>query len=315
MTSLSYTGYTAHDLKHEVERIIKETEELRKSNPKVQVVVFIDELNTSTVLGVVKEMVMDHTIDGDPLPNGIFWVGAINPYSGEIVDTSASANEVTGINDTEQPAFIVRQLPPSLDEIILDYANLSRDQEEAFLTALFKTKQYEFMESMKNMILFAQEFVAQLKLKRVHLSIRDLMRTVHLYEFFSDPQSPILCRTRIYSKYEQHWAALLMAIAVSYYFRLPLLHRDGRKLRYAYVECNLTIVREEFSVELAALALSMECSVDFWDLLQQQMNYVYEQMTIPHGIAKTNALLEHIYCTVVCIEAKIPLIITGRPDY
>ena len=41
------------------------------------------------------------------------------------------------------------------------------------------------------------------------------------------------------------------------------------------------------------------------------MSKLYEHTNIPPGIAKTDALLENLFCTVICIDAKIPLIIMG----
>ena len=44
----------------------------------VTIVAFVDEFNTSSILGDVKEVFMDHTLDGAPLPPNILWVAAMN---------------------------------------------------------------------------------------------------------------------------------------------------------------------------------------------------------------------------------------------
>ncbi len=53
------------------------------------------------------------------------------------------------------------------------------------------------------------------------------------------------------------------------------------------------------------------CHLDFGVTVMNVMTDLYKQTQIPTGIAMTQALLENLFCTVICIDAKIPLIITG----
>jgi hypothetical protein len=56
-------------------------------------------LNTSSYLGFLKEIFVDHTIDGVEIPSSIFFIGAINPYQ-----------ETT---KNEQVEFVVNKMPKS----------------------------------------------------------------------------------------------------------------------------------------------------------------------------------------------------------
>jgi hypothetical protein len=86
---LMHGDITATIFKQRINDIVQRTVDLTKIHPNFSTVVFIDELNTSSILGIVKEVIADRTLDGVPLPNNIFFVGAINPFiepnEGELV--------------------------------------------------------------------------------------------------------------------------------------------------------------------------------------------------------------------------------------
>jgi hypothetical protein len=105
---------------------------VKENNPEAEitVVVFIDEFNTTSVMGPIKEVLMDHTLDGKKLPENIFWVAAMNPAVditnkeqadkyGFSADFSEQ-NNFAGIASNNQ-VFTVRHIPPSLDELVLDF--------------------------------------------------------------------------------------------------------------------------------------------------------------------------------------------------
>ncbi len=57
-------------------------------------VVFLDEVNTSSILGSVQDVLMDNSLEGKALPNNIFWVCATNPYRAvaQAVDPNSAAS-------------------------------------------------------------------------------------------------------------------------------------------------------------------------------------------------------------------------------
>ncbi len=51
-----------------------------EQNEMPSFVVFLDEVNTSSILGSVQDVLMDNSLEGHALPGNIFWVCATNPY-------------------------------------------------------------------------------------------------------------------------------------------------------------------------------------------------------------------------------------------
>ena len=57
---------------------IIETARLLQSSGSL-IVVFLDEVNTSSVLGLFKEIIIDHSLNGEQLPPNLVVVAACNP--------------------------------------------------------------------------------------------------------------------------------------------------------------------------------------------------------------------------------------------
>ena len=100
---------TAEKFKEEITKVMKTCQrneerarELtgRDWTGNAKIVVFIDELNTSNILGVIKEVFMDRTLDGKPLKDNIFFVGAINPAEHHTTPKSASSSSFSSSSST-----------------------------------------------------------------------------------------------------------------------------------------------------------------------------------------------------------------------
>ena len=91
--------------------------------------------------------------------------------------------------------------------------------------------------------------------------------------------------------------ALNIALALVYYFRL----ND---------DC-----RDDFSQQMNIDRLIGELGlpVTFDNALKDEMDWVFENIKFPDGIAPIEALKENIYAIIVCCMTKIPVIIVGPP--
>jgi hypothetical protein len=83
---------------------------LARELPDIELVVFFDEVNTSSCLGLFKEMFMDRTLHGNNLPKNIFFTAAINPSIAAIDDTAV-----------HRPDYLVHELPQALENLKVSY--------------------------------------------------------------------------------------------------------------------------------------------------------------------------------------------------
>ncbi len=108
---LLHPGVTEEQL----EDFMKPICQLATAIPNVELVVFFDEVNTSTCLGLFKEMFMDGTLHGKNLPTNIFFTAAINPWLPKQQDDEKKIHRT---------AYLVRQLPQALENLKASYSTL-----------------------------------------------------------------------------------------------------------------------------------------------------------------------------------------------
>ena len=100
--------------------------------------------------------------------------------------------------------------------------------------------------------------------------------------------------------------SLIFSIAVAYYLRLPSQAVD--------VNDKLVKPRALFEDYMDNyLKTSPLGNLKFKTILVNEMNFYIDNMTIPDSIAKNEALKENIFSIVVCVTARIPLVIIGQP--
>lgn len=169
--------------KNTVSEIISSTKDLlaADTSSSVKVIAFVDEFNATSIMGLLKEVFVDHTLNGEPIPRNILWVGAMNPFE-KLKEDKEKSLDFTGITSNDL-VFIVRPPPPSMEELIFDFKKFTPNQEKAFLTVLLMNRynaegkwalEMEERETILNFVLFSQEFVRSAKMERVSLSIRGI---------------------------------------------------------------------------------------------------------------------------------------------
>jgi hypothetical protein len=129
---LLHPGVTEEQLEEFMSPIIQLARELIN----IELVVFFDDINTSSCLGLFKEMFMDRTLHGKNLPQNIFFSAAINP-------TSASTNDDNLIIRCD---YLVHELPQALEGLIVSYGVL----ESKTLTDYIRQKIAMFNVSSSN---------------------------------------------------------------------------------------------------------------------------------------------------------------------
>ena len=73
-------GITEQEIKRKVEEARRLARQNKKASPPVDTVLFFDEANTTEAIGLIKEIMCDRRLNGDPLPEDIKFIAACNPY-------------------------------------------------------------------------------------------------------------------------------------------------------------------------------------------------------------------------------------------
>eukprot|EP00731_Ephydatia_muelleri_P021734 Em0014g325a len=268
------------------------------------VTVFLDEVNTSSCLGLLKDFIVDRTLDGEPIPENMFVVAACNPHRGNSLASHKQDRWLKG-------SYYVRPLHPTLQLIMWDYGSLDSVQESDYIDAkmkmLHQTMSIPEIACYAKLIVESQtamrDFAEQLlrshgvcpdeakKASHSCVSQRDIQRVFTLHAWLMKgytTNKPYGDRTDYCRR------AVLVALGIVYYMRL------NTKFRKAYrdlMDKQQTILNE----------------VTFSQAFNSELDWYINQVELPQGIAKTQALKENIFATIICTVTRIPLIIVGAP--
>ncbi|CAF0924968.1 unnamed protein product [Rotaria sordida] len=283
--------------------------QLAEQMPNIELVVFFDEVNTASCLGLFKEMFMDGTLHGISLPKNIFFTAAINPARDPNEESQNHSKDGFQIH---RHNYIVHELPQSLDNLKVSYGILNSNTLEDYIKQKIEkltvtstsdpAKKLPLIKYAQNQltqcILEAQRFCEE-KLGRNSVSQREIQRCFNLIDFFWK------------MKYDKSNSdedldskpCIALSLALTYYFRLPT--EQDNKLR------NDTSAppREEFGKLLSNFI------PDFVETVQKELEEFVntDNFTIPNGVAVNQAIREHIFAIVVSIVTQTPLCIIGAP--
>ena len=158
-------------------------------------------------------------------------------------------------------------------------------------------------------VTFAQEFIRDIG-DVSSTSLRELRRFSIFYVYFvnyllkkkesenNEKYSYLWFKKLIYkdmNDFEVYKYSVILSIFICYYFRIK-----KKEDRNKFCEQMDKIFKDSFNLK-------------FLDIPKREEKYIINNIIIPTGIAKNNALLNNLFVLFVCVTAKIPLFIVGKP--
>jgi hypothetical protein len=142
------------------------------------------------------------------------------------------------------------------------------------------------LREIRKFIIFYQFFYEYLKFKKENYKILNLKNEKFNYEKLT--------------KFELQIYSINLSVFMCYYLRLT--NKDLRK----QLADKLNEIFQRASTDKYKFK-------DFLTLPIIEEYFIANNIDIPEGIAKNNALLENLFALFVCINNKIPLFIVGKP--
>eukprot|EP00981_Chlorochromonas_danica_P006553 scaffold1431_cov167-Ochromonas_danica.AAC.13 len=329
-----HAAMTAAEIRTIVETVVERSKRLTtmgrivssKLHDSIKLCIFFDEINTCTCMGVLKEIIADHSFNGVALPDNVVIIASCNPAR-EKIALHGDRREEQGL-EWVSGHYQVHPLPPSLQLMAWSYGSLQPKQEQEFIE---KRLAYFLPSSHKSKLVFfarcifeAQQLTRELATEHVRLvlktkypditedevmarasssvSLRDILRVFRIFSFLLTAPKELLRVLLLGTLEEQQDSErqkLMIAIAVTYYMRLGL---DPSNPNNDF--------RKKFQSRLKA---SCGRLVDIEAELIPVMERVIEQTNIGPGIARTRGLEENIFMVFICNITKTPLMIVGPP--
>jgi hypothetical protein len=291
-------------------------------NGKFLSLLISSEINTSSVLGLLKEAVVDHSIAGRRLEKNIVVISAANPPRSQI-QSSTRERDLGRVFASGH--YQVNKLPGTLNRLKWCFGSLTSSQEKEFifrrismLTNDYPMESYlhasltEVVSAAHNaMRVFAKRNIAlamqnapdkttaasvdteaELEARSNSIvSLRDIQRVLHLFDYFlSDIQN---VGGVSMEKEDQYRRSMLLAVGLVYYLKLDRASRL------------------EFVQMIKALPTEADERIDIEGALVDAMNETMQGTEVPAGIAITRGLEENVFATISCLFARVPLLIVG----
>ena len=246
-------------------------------------------------------------------------MASCNPHRGDIL--AATEDHESWLKGT----YNVRKLHPTLQFLMWDYGSLNEYQEREYVNTkmtLLNQNLYNsdlsdapnqtmpsgdvasltdlIVESQKKMRKYAREQLMHLNVSpqisklcaKSCVSQRDIQRVFTFYEWLM----------HLYLRFNHHKLepemhhrrAMMVALGLVYYMRLSSKYRDSYR---SYLD--------EFD--------RLADEVGFSEAYNGELRWFINQVELPPGIAKTEALMENVFAIIACIMTHTPLIIVGEP--
>ena len=301
--------------KKEVEREGKKEEE--KDRKKDETVwIFFDEINTCNSLGLITEIICNHTYLGEKINDNFVFLGACNPYRVLTKKMRASGlvyynlNEKSKLNNL---VYTVNPLPHSLLNFIFDFGSLQKEDEEKYIINTIKSilskmqrekiiqnvnkkELSSFTQDIFESICISHDFIRE-QYDKSSVSLREIRRFGIFFEYFIKYFKSINLGKNKNNMLYLMKSSLNMTIYLCYYLRI-----NDKEYRKILAEKLSPIFKNEHTQK-----------GNFTVFPESEMKTLTELMERDEGIALNRALKENLYTCYTCIQANIPLIIVGKP--
>ncbi|XP_056183966.1 E3 ubiquitin-protein ligase rnf213-alpha-like isoform X3 [Falco biarmicus] len=309
-------GTTSKTIHKKVRKAI-ELALINEERHKVDTVLFFDEANTSEAIFAIKEVLCDHSVNGEVITDCLKVVAACNPYKRHTKETieklekaglgyrvrSEDTLEKLGSIPLRQLVYRVKPLPPSLLPLVWDFGELNENTRNLYIREIVKSTMktkiaFGNLDIFTSVISASQKFLRKNKDDCRIASLRDIERCMNIALWFYNLRDLLFPKIDE-KKYEKKQKpilndaerALVLSVGACYYVSL-----ENRK---DYLE----EVAKCFSVPASQLQQEIElCQEVFLD-----------NLSIPEATARNDALRENIFMTVLCMDLRVPLFLVGKP--
>ncbi|KAI6653727.1 hypothetical protein LOD99_3231 [Oopsacas minuta] len=300
------------------------------------ITVFIDEINTSSCLGLFKEITIDNSIDGSPLPSNLFVIAASNPHrsvSAPIYNQSKERDWVLGW-------YHVNQLHPTMELLKWNFGALNEVQENEYISTLMAITAARYESKQDRCYSFSQVSPKDLKLLSTFIhtgqsKVRDFARDTLLNIFDKrerktkqdkEREEKILSETISRSKSSVSQRDIKRVFTLIEFIgsiidippsEMKETGIDHYKLCRRIILVAVGVVYylrldHEFRRQFKT-AINIDGFEKFESIFEYEVDQFVNKADIPNGIAKTQGLKENLFATIICTITKIPLIIVGPP--
>ena len=323
-----HAGITPKLLKKELKDIRKEAEILQSDGKRLWL--FLDEINTSETLNLVEEMMTHDSYQGEPLPENIQYLAAINPYAKQSKKGDIGLLVRNKYRKVQELKYNVLPLPDSLFNFVWNFGQLSNEDEISYLNQMLRNSKMteEVREVGLNCMIESHNFIRK-KEGSGSVSLRDAKRFIVIYAWFSQS---LKVRKELASHREkmpsnmnnlgessminvelelerEQMQSIVLALSICYLTRL-----ENVNTRMAYILKMSNVIQSTSQTRFGYYT-----SDRIFEIIDNEQEEYLERIkkcnnrNLMKGIAHSTALKENLFTMLVCLMNRIPVIICGEP--
>ncbi|KAI0217706.1 hypothetical protein LSAT2_030557 [Lamellibrachia satsuma] len=332
-------GTTEQDIMRKVTQASKLAQENKKKFEHLDTVLFFDEANATEAIGLIKEIICDKRMKGQPLPftEGLKIIAACNPYrkhSDKMIERLEQAGlgyrvqarhtkDKLGYIPMRQLVYRVQALPQSILPLVWDFGQLSAEVEYLYIKQMvhrcIKDDSLPHVQGLhkvaSDVLATSQQFMRKQKEECSFVSLRDVKRVLDVMSWFYKKRQLLfrLMDERAKKEIENYVSddkdnpvyERLDDVTRSLVLALGVCYHACLQNREGYRKCIARHFTGTFQLPSGARTIYDEinrCEDVFLDNVQLEPN-----------IARNQALKENIFMMIICIELRIPLFLVGKP--
>ncbi|CAF1188642.1 unnamed protein product [Rotaria sp. Silwood1] len=314
-----HAGFTAKKIIKTMQVCITKAETSAEKGKRLWV--FFDEFNTTTNIGLLKEIMCEKTLLGKSLPSNMIFLGACNPRRKKTLKIMINEDDDIGIRKTRYDIqkllgtgldrcllYTVVPIPETMLEYIWDYGYLDESTETAYIKTMLNTcHNLSSNQRLFNLTvtLLVHSHIHFRDLEDVSsVSLRDIARFCRLYNWYLDLLNQNVSPNLRKSEYNYFLhRATFIALLLCYYFRLR-----STKLKTVYIN-NIELTIKKLYPEFG----DRRDYLIKYILKHEQKKLIDKKMELPEGISLNRALRDNIFVLFACIINRIPLFMCGKP--
>ena len=315
--------------------------------------VFLDEINTCKSMGLISEILCNHTYQGKHIPKNIAFIAACNPYRYDEkkiknkagLSADKAKKDLEKLNDpkvrrkienssnNKSLIYTVNPLPHSLLNFVFNFGNLTKEAEKKYITNIIKDCLLEFFEEYKDeeklnekdfekihelardLIVASQEFIRE-RNDKSSVSLREIRRFEIFFKFFVNyltERKKALNNQLVKKKIERDEKIDLYIGLKNNDIQIYSIILSVFVCYYLRIPDNQT--RKDL-VDKILNPILIKYDKNYSDFLKvptKEEEFIAENIEMKSGIAKNRALLDNLFALFVTINTKVPIFIVGKP--
>ena len=303
-----------------LEVLKKEKKEKKEKEKEKNIILFLDEINTTNSLNLLTEIFIKHSFLGHELKPNVFIIAACNPYRLMLSDSDEIGYINKKMHRVRNLVYTVNPLPLCLINYVFDFGNVKDEDEKNYIKKFVDTflnkkfSEHNRPNYSKILDIIISAVYEALKFIRKNseisaVSLREIKRFKIFFEFFLN----------ITKEREEFKNSDLSLIKDESIFSLAQNHEEKIEILITLKAANISLfmcfyIRIINPLKRKQIAQILEDIIKF-DFLEYPLkleNELADSLNLDKGIAKNRALLDNLFTLFVCLNNKIPVFIFGK---